>query len=353
LLTILTALVVISVTGSRETRTRFEATATQAEVLLSGTDAWLTRRAIVRASYTPIPALQTVTPFGTPAPTLSEPERTATADIQLRAADLAAGLSADSLPLAWPVPPFSTGQIAQARACTIVESRLWGQMFLLEAPDILIQGYPATDCDWARLAVVYTRRVLADSGTLDPTALGIIAETMHRNPAFALARGTQSNLGEALLVAPPTGVPVARVEMAYSLTTDAPQPYTESFGAVLHAGEVPLEAVGAALGNFVPVDRITRVPGCVDELPSWALDVAFADGSTLALTNAGSNLSYRIGGPWFFVKEGQAYMQIGPHLTEALIAVLAEAGLSPQLPAFSRGACPTGGPDLFNLLFEE
>jgi hypothetical protein len=244
-------------------------------------------------------------------------------------------------PLDWPLPPPTGDQIAQARQCDLKELPTKRYPATVAMADLATSYKPASACDWAVLAVAYATR-LKEEDMPPVEAKQAFLRAVSMNPALALALPMLIGYFDKVSVV--KALPFAQqaitavkirhsfgglgtggtgrldfTSLDYALTitqADTAQPAVTGESKV--DGEVSpipgtvdthlVQALGAALTDFVPIQAKLSIFACTDDFPDWLVTITFKDGSTLDLETNGSNLLFS-GGPWQTVIEKQRYMQ--------------------------------------------
>lgn len=79
-----------------------------------------------------------------------------------------------------------------------------------------------------------------------------------------------------------------------------------------------VQAFGAALSDFVPIQTQFSSTPCWDYYPDWTIELTFADGTIVSLVTKNSNV-VGIGGPWQTEIDGKFYMQYSAGIQNAIV----------------------------------
>jgi hypothetical protein len=273
-----------------------------------------------------------------------------------------------TLPLPWPVKPFTDAQIAEVRRCSFFTSDYTPVPSTV--PD-LTQPHPEfTTCRWARIAAAQ------DDEISEADRVTALEKALTANPAFALSPAlTNSYFGEIALVESPPFVrsAVVAVTLHYDFSGEA---YYEEYDVSISdantkpqvsgeasdnnetlsqpiTGIVRLEtvqAIGDALDNLLPVEHRFRIDDCCDYYPDWQVMIQYQDGHRVFAT---TNVSNRLGGggPWQIVVNGRNYLQYSPDLISAAVNIFVELNIfEPDNYLYFELFDPPGDP-LFNYAF--
>jgi hypothetical protein len=256
--------------------------------------------------------------------------------------------------LAWPVAPFSQAQIAAAKNCNIEDVITERYPAKLPAAALADAFEPLDACDWAVLVAAYAERQQGEEPAPD-AARGAWAEVAAQNPAllFAPRLFFAQSWAAPLVAAPPVAQqPVTGLDIDYTWSgLGDPVAYSIRIRNGDHVPEVTVtaragvtttppvtiatslvQAVGAALTDFLPVTGSVALAPCLDNMPDWQMEITLADGSTLPLQTHASNFYY-LGGPWQLRLGGQTYLQYSAALPNALADLLQAIKLPVGEPA--------------------
>lgn len=290
-----------------------------------------------------------------------------------------AGLPQARLPLIWPPGPFTTQQIADARACDVAAMYKARYDNVAES-DLLAGDPPQTACDFAVLAaaIAYRAETSDPPRPVSPAGVAAYKAAVAANPALAVRSWlVYGDFGPGSLVEPPpfTRQPVKTVMMSYSFggigysgdstvivsEADTGHPivtgqihedtdYVPEGGTPLppyrppeaHVDPALVQALGRSLTDLAPVDAQFYAIACYDYYPDWEVLIVYEDGTTVSLATNGTNFLGG-GGPWQVTIDGQPYMHVSSAIPSAVDALARALGI----PGGSTSAMSCGGSDDF------
>ena len=229
--------------------------------------------------------------------------------------------------LAWPVAPFTPAQIAEVKRCDAKDAG---------AGAACEQAVHAAAC------------VASVDRSASPPASCVAAyrAALSGNPAFAFSSALLRGwFGRVPIVAPPPSATRALTSVALDYVWDGlGKPVKWSLVAADLRGRPALTttgatakpwspdvaarvaALGASLGDFLPIPKPLAAVDCTDNYPKWTAKLAFDDGTTIELTTNGSNL-LGLGGPWQTTIGGVTYLQLAPGFAAAVGKLVEALGL--------------------------
>ncbi|MBA3870798.1 MAG: hypothetical protein H0X30_16785 [Anaerolineae bacterium] len=245
-------------------------------------------------------------------------------------------------PLDFPVPNLTVAQIKEARNCDFKA-----------VPPTSISKPNA--CQLAQQALVLAKARKQNTAPTDEE-LELVNKIATLNPAVLLRLDLiVQYFGSVSLVAPPdfSSQPITKLTLVYkfeglgsntyvdiTITNADKTPvitgtahsvgWPESSSAttpVPTSTPVPLaktvdskvvQAFGSALTDFLPIRTQFSSTRCYDYYPNWAIELTFADKTTLFLVTKNSN-AIGIGGPWQTEIDGKYYMQYSSAIQAAVV----------------------------------
>lgn len=245
-------------------------------------------------------------------------------------------------PLDFPISDLTAAQLKEARDCD-----------LQAKPPT--SAYKPTACQLAEQALVLAK-IRGDNSKLSDDELELVKKIAALNPAVLLRLDViVQYFGAVPLIAPPefSSQPITKLTLAYTFAglgggTDYSITITNAdktpvITGKINAGSsiqfdsttpsastptpVPLaktvdsdvvQAFGAALSDFIPIQTQFSSTPCWDYYPDWTIELTFADETTVSLVTKNSNV-IGIGGPWQTEIDGKFYMQYSSSIQQAVV----------------------------------
>lgn len=245
---------------------------------------------------------------------------------------------AEGFDLPFPLAVADDNQLEAARDCAAgVESlanELYPESMSLEAVEAV--DIPDDDCHRAALALALAARQ-EDAQLMPDILMTPWVEMVKSNPAMALVDPVfYAYLGAPAVISPPewAGDPLEQISLRYAwfgmgdeidyeiLITPSEQGYAvegqingEPVMTTVQNGLV--QSLTDALSGLLPVGQAAKLVVCMDNYPSWQIELIYSDGRIVDLSTAESNIFF-MGGPWYANIDEQVYLQVSGGLVEAV-----------------------------------
>jgi hypothetical protein len=206
-----------------------------------------------------------------------------------------------------------------------LEDELFPQAMSLET--LSAMEIPGDDCERAAMALAFARRQEDDQVMPDVDAAAWV-EMVRSNTAMALVDPVYYfYLGAPAEVSPPewAGDALDQVTLRYTWFGLGDEIEYELFFTPSESGyavegqingepyidnvdEDLIQGIVDNLSGFIPVQQAAKLIVCMDNYPSWQLELTYREGRVVTLSTADSNIFY-FGGPWFMNLEDRIYLQ--------------------------------------------
>jgi hypothetical protein len=255
--------------------------------------------------------------------------------------------------LPFPMPMADDSQIDAARSCASRVEAIEAELFPESMSDETLAGMeiPDDDCERAAMALAFANREENDQ-FMPEVNITPWVEMVNSNPAMAFIDPVFfTYLGVPGLVSPPPWAGDALDQLVlryvwYGMGEEVEYeiyftPSAEGYnaegqvnGASINATADSrlIEDVIGSLSGFIPIHEAAQLIVCMDNYPSWQIELTYSDGQIIDLTTADSNIFY-LGGPWFANVDDQVFLQVSGDLVEAVIAIVEELELPIGEPA--------------------
>lgn len=263
------------------------------------------------------------------------------------------GYIAEGYELPFPMSLPDENQIDEARSCASRVEDLVDELFPESMNDEALANMeiPDDDCERAAMALAFADRQEDDQFMPDVNTSSWVV-MVQSNPAMAFVDPVfYTYLGVPGLVSPPQWAgdvldQVALRYLWYGMGDEVEYEiyFTPSAEGYIAEGEVNgttinasidqglIDAVASSLSGLIPVQQAAKLIVCMDNYPSWQIELTYHDGRVVNLTTADSNVFY-LGGPWFANIDDQVYLQVSGDLVEATIAIVEALDLPIGEPA--------------------
>lgn len=261
-----------------------------------------------------------------------------------------------TLPFDWPMPLLTQKQIRAVRRCDVEKLSIQRYPLALTEGELWESYAPQNDCDWATLAIAYAAR-RGDDEPISSAALEAFTNAALGNPGFMLTTMFFYEYFDATaIVETPDfaqqeivnvkieytwdglgytwdGLESGPIEYSIEIRQTITEPIVISpqITTTLLIDKSDVQALAAAMDNFLPVKSDFDLYPCTDNYPQWSVALMFADGTEVKLYTGSNFLSF--GGPWFMQTADQIYVQNSLAFADAVIELVYSLGLMIGYPA--------------------
>jgi hypothetical protein len=252
------------------------------------------------------------------------------------------GYTAQGFHLPFPLPMADESQVEAALDCNANIIDLEEELFPESMSEETLAGLeiPEDDCERAAMAIALARRQGEDQYMPDVNTDPWQA-MVESNTAFAFVDPVYYfYLGASGLVSPPSwaGDSLDQValryvwyglgdEIEYELQfTPSGDGYDvegqingENFTSSVDEGLIT--GITDSLSGFIPVQQAAKLIVCMDNYPSWQIELTYSEGRVVNLNSSESNIFY-LGGPWFANIDDQVYLQVSSAMVDAVVGIV-------------------------------
>ena len=277
------------------------------------------------------------------------------------------GLQKGTLPAKWPLKTLNKQQISDVKSCDLENLAQDRYPESIKTNELETAYTPKTDCDWAVLALAYSKR-LGENEPMSEAGKTAFSKAITNNYGFAFTTPLFYNyFGAIQIVDPPsfsqqvitdlriqynwTGLGnevnyVVEIHNANTSPTINITPASVSTSANLEVNSEKIQALSTSLGNLLPVNSDFSLVPCYDNYPRWTVGLTFQDKKTLVLETYSNFIP--IGGPWKTRIGEQNYVQFSMDFIKSLDEIISDSELPYGQPM--AWSC-FGNDDVFELAF--